>query len=99
MGARVVNAFNTTGWPNMANPLYGTQPATMFICGDDAEAKATVAQLAEDLGFEVVDTGALTTARWLEPLAMLWIHPCVGLGWGPEFAFKILRRAHPAATP
>jgi predicted dinucleotide-binding enzyme len=98
-GARVVKALNTTGWPNMANPLYGTQRATMFICGDDVEAKATVAQLTEELGFEVVDTGALSTARWLEPLAMLWMHLCVGLGWGPEFAFKILTRAHPAAKP
>jgi len=99
VGARVVKAFNTTGWPNMANPTYGAQRATMFICGNEAEAKATVAQLAEELGFEVVDTGALTTARLLEPMAMLWIHLCVGLGWGPDFAFKVLKRAKAASRP
>jgi 8-hydroxy-5-deazaflavin:NADPH oxidoreductase len=34
----------------------------------------TLTQLAEDLGFEVADTGNLAMARYLEPLAMGWIH-------------------------
>jgi len=37
-GARVVKAFNTTGAVNMLNPVYGSQKATMFICGDAADA-------------------------------------------------------------
>jgi predicted dinucleotide-binding enzyme len=65
----VVKAFNTTGAENMADPIYQSQPITMFICGDDGEAKAVVAQLAEALGFEVADTGKLAMARYLEPLA------------------------------
>ena len=28
----------------------------------------------------------------LEPMAMLWIHLCVGLGRSPDFAFKIVKR-------
>src|SRR5271165_5886578 len=68
-GAQVVKAFNTTGWPNMANPAYGAQNATMFICGDDAAAKATVKKLSEELGFDTADAGPLSTARLLEPLA------------------------------
>jgi predicted dinucleotide-binding enzyme len=91
-GARVVKAFNTTGAGNMANPLYGTQAATMFICGDDAEAKKAVAKLAEDLGFDPLDTGPLYHARYFEPMAMLWVDMAYVQQIGPNFAFKILRR-------
>jgi predicted dinucleotide-binding enzyme len=47
-GAMVVKAFNTSGSGNMANPLYESQPVTMFICGDDDGAKERVAQLAKE---------------------------------------------------
>jgi hypothetical protein len=40
----------------MADPVYNGQPTTMLICGDDALAKAAVWQLADELGFEPVDT-------------------------------------------
>src|SRR5262245_28521592 len=33
-GVRVVKAFNTTGFGNMHDPRYGSQAATMFLCGD-----------------------------------------------------------------
>lgn len=91
-GAQVVKAFSTTGTKNMANPLYGSEKITMFICGDDADAKKTVAGLASELGFDVVDTGALLTARYLEPLAMLWVHMAYAAGFGPDIAFKVLKR-------
>lgn len=91
-GARVVKAFNTTGWENMADPIYHGQPITMFICGDDAEARTVVAGLAEDLGFEVTDTGPLSTARYLEPLAMLWIHLAMVQKQGRQMAFRIVKR-------
>ena len=91
-GARVVKAFNTTGFGNMHDPRYGAQAATMFLCGDDAEAKAIVTQLGEDLGFEMLDAGSLRIARLLEPLAMLWIHLAVFQGLGSEIAFTLQRR-------
>jgi 8-hydroxy-5-deazaflavin:NADPH oxidoreductase len=92
-GARVVKAFNTIGAANFADPRFGATAASMFIAGDDAAAKATVARLAAELGFEPVDTGPLLAARWLEPLAMLWIHLAFKQGLGPTgHAFKLLRR-------
>lgn len=91
-GAKVVKAFNTTGSKNMASPSYPAGAVSMFICGDDAAAKKTVAGLAEELGFEVVDTGPLMTARYLEPLAALWVHLAYVEGYGPDFAFKVIRR-------
>jgi hypothetical protein len=91
-GAHVVKAFNTTGANNMADPNYAGTPLTMFVCGDDADAKATVAGLAEDLGFEAVDAGPLDRARLLEPMARLWIHLAMTDGLGREIGFKLLRR-------
>ena len=72
-GARVVKAFNTTGAENMADPVYHGESATMFIAGDDADAKSVVTQVAEDLGFDVADVGGLQTARLLEPLALVHV--------------------------
>jgi 8-hydroxy-5-deazaflavin:NADPH oxidoreductase len=92
LGAHVVKAFNTTGWNNMADPIYQGEPITMFICGDNAEAKAIVTALAEDLDFDVVDAGALYIARYLEPLAMLWINLATVQRLGRNIAFKLVRR-------
>ncbi len=91
-GARVVKAFNTVSTATMEDPSYDGHNATMFYCGDDAEAKAVVAQLTEQLGLHAVDAGPLMNARYLEPLAMLYIHLAVREGWGSNCAFKILKR-------
>lgn len=92
-GARVVKAFNTIGAANFADPVFAGQAASMFVAGDDAAAKSMVSGLAAELGFEPVDVGPLLAARWLEPLAMLWIHLAVKQGLGPaRHAFKLLRR-------
>jgi len=91
-GARVVKIFNSTGSNNMANPRYPEGAATMFYCGDHADAKEVAAQLAHDLGFEPVDAGPLASSRLLEPLAMLWITLAYQQGMGQDFAFRIIRR-------
>jgi hypothetical protein len=52
----------------------------------------TLTQLAEDLGFEVADTGNLAMARYLEPLAMGWIHLAIVQQQGRDFAFPLVRR-------
>jgi len=88
----VVKAFNTTGSGNMSNPQYDSHPVTMFICGDDAGARETVAQLAKDVGFEPCITGPLYHARYFEPMAMLWVDMAYLQGRGPEFAYKIISR-------
>jgi predicted dinucleotide-binding enzyme len=91
-GATVVKAFNTTGSGNMVDPRYGSQSVTMFICGNDPEARETVAQLAKDMGFEPCITGPLYHARYFEPMAMLWVDMAYLQGRGPEFAYKIVSR-------
>ena len=91
-GARVVKAFNTTGAHNMANPHYGKQRLTMFICGNDETAKSTVGELASDIGFDPIDAGPLQMARALEPVALLWVHLAVFEKLGTDFAFQLIRR-------
>jgi NADPH-dependent F420 reductase len=91
-GARVVKAFNTTGWQNMADPVYGSQGLSMLLCGDDAEAKKVVADLARQLGFEPVDVGPLRSARYLEAVALLWIDMAVLQGFGTNFGFRVVKR-------
>src|SRR5436190_13434185 len=91
-GAKVVKAFNTASVKVMLNPQFGEHRATMFYCGDDAAAKSAVRQLIEDVGFDPVDAGSLSSSRYLEPLAMLYIHLAFRQGLGSNCAFKIMRR-------
>ncbi len=90
--AHVVKALNSTSTENMADPQYGDEALTMFICGDEADAKSTVADLVRDLGFEVIDAGPLQQARYLEPLAMLFITLAHVQGLGRDIGFKLLQR-------
>ncbi|HTS78628.1 MAG TPA: NADPH-dependent F420 reductase [Bryobacteraceae bacterium] len=91
-GAKVVKIFNTTGYNNMANPDYGGERSAMFYCGDDTQAKEIARLLAAELGFEPVDSGPLSNARLLEPLAMLWIWLALKGGIGRDIAFRLLKR-------
>jgi hypothetical protein len=91
-GARVVKAFNTIGFNVMADPQFDGAPATLCYCGDDAAARRTVHQLAEELGFAPVDVGPLAKARLLEPFALLWITLAMQPGLGREMAFRLVRR-------
>jgi predicted dinucleotide-binding enzyme len=56
-GALVVKAFNNIGASCFENLQFGSQTATTFICGDDLEAKKIVTNVAQDIGFEVIDAG------------------------------------------
>ena len=91
-GASVFKTLNTTGFGNMANPVFKGVKSVMFVAGDDAAAKPKVIALVGDLGFEVIDAGPLRNARLLEAHAMLWIDLALARGQGLDFAFGILRR-------
>jgi 8-hydroxy-5-deazaflavin:NADPH oxidoreductase len=73
--ARLVKAFNAIGNALMVDPdLPGGAP-TMFICGDDTDAKAVVTAILADFGWDVADLGAVQAARAIEPLCILWCIP------------------------
>lgn len=88
--ARFVKAFSCVGNAFMINPDFHGQKPTMFICGDDAAAKAQVKGVLDQFGWETADMGAVTAARAIEPLCQLWCLPgLTGGGW--THAFKLLR--------
>ena len=48
--------------------------------------------LASDLGFDACDAGPLRMARYLEPLAMVWIDMSRNQGRGTDFALRVMQR-------
>jgi len=73
--AKFVKAFSCVGAARMVDPdFHGTRP-TMFFCGDDAGAKATVARILDQFGWDTEDMGGAVGARAIEPLAVLWCIP------------------------
>ncbi len=91
-GAAVFKTLNTTGFGNMADPVFHGVKSVMFVAGDDAANKPRVIALVAALGFEVVDAGPLRNARLLEAHAMLWIELALKRGLGRDWAFAIVRR-------
>jgi NADPH-dependent F420 reductase len=89
-GAPVVKAFNTIFASRHANPTEGGAPLDAFVAGDDATAKATVGQLAESLGYRVIDAGSLRMARSLEEMAFLNISLNAGNGWSWQSGWKLV---------
>jgi len=89
-GAKFVKAFNIVGHALMYKPkLQGGKP-TMFICGNDDDAKKTVTGILDKFGWETEDFGKAESARVIEPLAILWCIPgFLRNSW--MHAFKLLR--------
>lgn len=72
---RFVKAFSSVGNARMVNPTYAAGRPTMFICGNDAGAKATVTSILDQFGWETLDAGGVEAARAIEPLCILWCIP------------------------
>ena len=89
--AHFVKAFNSVGNGLMVHPQFEDGQPTMFICGQDAGAKAEVTALLDRFGWDVEDLGGAAAARAIEPLCMLWCIPGLRENrW--NHAFKLLRR-------
>lgn len=89
----VVKGFNTTGFENMADPIYDGQGIDMFTAGDSQKGKEVVKQLSEDLGFEgFYDFGGDDKFELIEQFAFSWINLAIMQGEGRGIAFKVLRR-------
>ncbi len=89
--AHFVKAFNSVGAPRMVNPEYKDGRPTMFICGNDDNAKAATSKFLDQFGWEIADMGNVEAARAIEPLCMLW---CI-LGFAKNewtHAFKLLHQ-------
>jgi len=85
--AKVVKAFNTIFAQVLANGGKAAgRTTTVFVAGDDASANNAVEAIARKAGFDVVQTGGLKVARYLEPLAGLNVVLAYGRGLGADIA-------------
>ncbi len=87
--ARFVKAFNSVGSAFMVNPSFESKP-TMFICGNNKEAKSEVKEILTQFGWETADFGMVESAGAIEALCMLWCIPGIAKNeW--SHAFKLLK--------
>jgi predicted dinucleotide-binding enzyme len=90
--AKVVKTLHTMNAYVMVDPaqLAGADH-TVFVSGDDAEAKAEVGELLRSFGWtDIIDLGDITTARGTEMLMPIWLR-LFGALQKPVFNFKIVR--------
>lgn len=92
--AKVVKAFNTLNWTKMVDPQSSGGPVSIPIVGNDAAARATVAELVKGIGLEPVDLGPLRFANTLEEMLVIWAN-----ARSHGAAFNYYLRPEPAATP
>lgn len=88
--ARFVKCFSCVGNSLMIDPDFGDVKPTMFIAGNDEDAKKTTTEILIEIGWEAEDMGKAEGARAIEPLCILWCLPGMLRGqW--RHAFKLLR--------
>jgi len=85
-----VKAFNSVGNALMVDPKFKDGKPTMFICGNNQEAKKEVSTVLDSFGWDVEDMGKATAGRAIEPLCILWCIPgFLQNQW--SHAFKLLK--------
>ena len=90
--AKVVKTLHTMNAYLMVDPAQiAISDHTVFVSGDEAEAKATVTELLTSFGWtDVIDLGDITTARGTEMLLPIWVR-LFGVLQKPIFNFQIVR--------
>ena len=91
--ARVVKTLNTVNANVMVDPAkVADGNHTMFVCGNDPEARSAVARFLEtEFGWrDVMDLGDLTAARGMEASLHLWLKLWGAVGH-PGFGIKVVR--------
>lgn len=88
--AKVVKTLNTVNCEVMVDPAKGGDP-TMFLCGNDADAKKKVTDLLKTLGWrDIIDLGDITKSRGTETMMHIWMN-LFSLFGNPHFGFKVVR--------
>lgn len=89
--ARVVKALNTLNADLMVRPGTLGATSTVFVAGDDADAKDVVTELLTQFGHQdVIDLGGIETARGTEMYLPLWLRIMGSLGT-PAFNIHVVR--------
>lgn len=90
---KVVKGLNTLTAALMVAPRDLPESHNLFICGNDADAKAEVRALLGSFGWadaEIIDLGDITNARGTEQVLPIWVR-LYGALQSPMFNFKIVR--------
>lgn len=69
--SKVLKAFNTNFAATLSSKQVGGAPTTVLIAGDDAQAKAQLAETVTAGGLVAIDAGSLNRAHELEALGFL----------------------------
>jgi 8-hydroxy-5-deazaflavin:NADPH oxidoreductase len=88
---KVVKTLNTMSNPVMINPSAVPGDHSVFVSGNDADAKAQVSALLQSFGWtinNIIDLGDITTARGTEQLLPIWVR-LYGQLKTPMFNFHI----------
>lgn len=89
----VVKCFNTTGFNNMIDPIYGGKALDLFVAGESIKGCEIAQQLAIDAGFEnCYHIGGNDKFTLMEQFAWFWINLAMFQGHGREIGFKLLKR-------
>jgi NADPH-dependent F420 reductase len=85
--SRVLKAFNTNFAATLASGTVGPIPTTVLIAGDDADAKALLAEIISAGGLNAIDAGSLRRARELEAIGFLQLTLAAGekVSWAGGF--------------
>jgi len=90
-GAHVVCAFSTVPSEVLAAVFErrkkGTPPDLVY-CADEEGAKKTAAALIRDVGFNPVDVGSLSNARYVEPFSLLVAQIAYNGSDNPALAYR-----------
>lgn len=74
--AKVIKTLNTVNHQVMVDPGRVPGEHDIFVCGNDAAAKAQVVELLRSFGWpeqHILDLGDISAARGVEALLLLWI--------------------------
>lgn len=89
--SRVVKAFNSVGNAFYYKPHMEEGTPTMFICGNDEDAKKKVTEIITSFGLDTYDSGSLAASNALEGLCIIWCARGFKTGsW--NHAFKVLTK-------
>jgi len=90
-GTRIVKAFNTVYamWHDKGKIC--DEQLSLFVAGDDAEAKQTVMRLGAQIGFGPVDCGPQSSARYLEAMAYQLIFLDDRLHMGRAIGYRLVK--------
>lgn len=89
--ARVVRAFHSLTWEVLEKPQFNEANASLFISGEDEEAKQVVVHLATEIGLDPIDVGSATNMEQVES-ALFSFWSVLVPKYGREYAVRILRR-------